>query len=123
MEQQIWPTKQPDGTIFERHVYSGPQGEGYIDIVYREKLDGTFKRKATHIGPELRESDKKFISLASEDERNVKLKRLKEDKAEWKPEIGFEVKKEFKEVIDEKGFPKPPKDSGVVLEEDFNEPK
>lgn len=106
MEQQIWPTKQPDGTIFERHVYSGPQGEGYIDIVLREKADGTFEKKATHNGPESRESDSKFKPLPLEDEKQIKLKRLKEGKAEWKKDSGFEVKDEFKDSIDEHGSEK-----------------
>lgn len=113
MPEQIWPTKQPDGTIYERHVYKGPQGEGYIDIVYREKAPGVFEKKATHFGPESRNSDTGFVELPEVDERRTKFKRLKEEKAEWKPNTGFEVKPKFKDTIDESGKDKPVKDEKV----------
>lgn len=90
MENQIWPTKQPDGTIYERHVYGGPQGEGFTDIFYRENAEGAFDTKRVHVGPEQRETDSDYIPSHSPD-RDIKFKQLKEGKAEWKPSIGFEV--------------------------------
>lgn len=109
MEQQIWPTKQLDGTIYERHVYGGPQGEGYFDITYREKAPGKFERKIVHVGPEVRNADGQFHDL-NQDGVNLKLLRIKEEKAEWKPNIGFEVKPEFVEIIEVDGKEKPLKE-------------
>jgi len=99
MEKQIWPTKQPDGRIYERHVYSGPQGEGYIDIFMDVSQDGTIDVAAEHHGPEARA----FATKIESPELKVKLERLKEEKAEWKEGKGFEVKAEFKAEFEKDG--------------------
>jgi hypothetical protein len=98
MEKQIWPTKQPDGTIYERHVYSGPQGDGYTDIYRREKEDGSFEIKRIHVGPEDRPSDDDFIPVDLAEDSKIKLKRIIEEKAEWKPDVGFVVNNEKRGV-------------------------
>jgi L-lactate utilization protein LutB len=102
MEQQIWPTKQPDGRIYERHVYSGPQGEGCIDIFMDIAGDGTIDVSCNHNGPEART----FPTKIDSPELKVKLERLKEEKAEWTENNGFKIKPEFKDVLDDSGMDK-----------------
>ena len=51
-EKQILPYLDPDGvTVRERHVYSGEDGDGYIDIEYK-KNGNKIRVKTTHYGPE-----------------------------------------------------------------------
>lgn len=50
---QILAKKELDNIVRERHVYSGPKGDGYIDYEYRMN-NGKLEVKATHNGPELR---------------------------------------------------------------------
>jgi L-lactate utilization protein LutB len=99
MENQIWPTKQPDGRIYERHVYSGPQGEGYIDIFLDIAGDGTIDVSCDHQGPEART----FPTKIDSPELKVKLERLKEEKANWVEGRGFEIKGEFKKDFESDG--------------------
>lgn len=110
MFEQTWPTKQPDGSIKERHVYSGPQGEGYIDFVYRQKQDGSIEVRKTHVGPEDRDSYG-FKDLTDNGQAE-KCKRIIEGKATWTPNIGFKINPEFENDYDKDGTlkPKPPVD-------------
>lgn len=50
------PDDKVGNHVFERHTYSGPLGDGYIDYDY--KINGADKLmvKADHFGPEARES-------------------------------------------------------------------
>lgn len=114
MENQIWPTKQPDGRIYERHVYSGPQGEGYIDIFMDVASDGTIDVSYNHNGPEARA----FPTKIDSPELKLKLERLKEEKAEWKEGAGFDIKEEFKDQFEKDGSVKVP-----VKEPKDKEPK
>lgn len=53
MKQKL-AKKDPDGIVRETHVYSGPQGDGFI--VYEYRMNGTeMEVKAEHTGPEARE--------------------------------------------------------------------
>lgn len=52
MKQKL-PKKDPDGIVRETHVYSGPQGDGFI--VYEYRMNGAdIEVKAEHTGPEAR---------------------------------------------------------------------
>lgn len=52
MKQKL-AKKDPDGIVRETHVYSGPQGDGFI--VYEYRMNGTeIEVKAEHTGPEAR---------------------------------------------------------------------
>lgn len=53
--EQIPRYLDTDGIEKERHVYSGPQGSGYLDYEYKT-VDGVNYIKCTHVGPENRES-------------------------------------------------------------------
>lgn len=100
--QQAWPTKQLDGTIFERHVYTSPKGDGHIDITHREKSPGVFETKRVEHGLDGRGFSADFEEVKDADFL-MKLKRIKEEKADWKPDSGFEIKPEYKDSIDKDG--------------------
>lgn len=54
MAEQQLPVKVGD-TVFERHVYRSPQGDGQIDFEYRV-VGGELEMKQTHVGAENRPS-------------------------------------------------------------------
>lgn len=122
MAEQIWPTKQTDGGVFERHVYSGPQGEGYIDIFYKQTPDGKTQRKQVNHGPEERVSDQDFVELESNEDRDIKLKRISADEAVWTQDDGFKIKPESAEKYDENGKEKPIKEKKVKPDADTETP-
>jgi len=49
------PDDKVGNIVFERHVYSGPQGDGFIDFEYK-KIGLDMLKKVTHVGPEARPS-------------------------------------------------------------------
>lgn len=53
--EQLFPELQQDGSTYQRHVYSGPLGDGYTDI-WTKVVDGKTYMKCTHVGPENRQS-------------------------------------------------------------------
>ena len=82
MADQIWPTRQPDGTVIERHVYSGPQGEGFIDRVWRDNA-GTLELQETHTGPEDRPGQTHSFTPVDESEGQKSVRLVISDRGEW----------------------------------------
>jgi len=76
--EQVWPTKQPDGRVYERHIYKGPMGEGFIDIYYSVSEGGEVTVDRIHNGPEDR-GDSSGVRVDSDIEK--KVLRVQEEKA------------------------------------------
>lgn len=49
------PPQKIGAIVFERQVYSGPSGDGFIDFEYRA-VGSNLEMKQTHVGPEARPS-------------------------------------------------------------------
>lgn len=86
---QVWPTKQPDGTVFERHVYSGPQGDGFIDIVYQQN-GADLEVKYDHHGPEQRNLPAAFVKI-DETKTKALVRDVIEDKVTWTEDDGIKA--------------------------------
>ena len=71
MEKQILPYKDGD-IVKERHVYSGPKGEGYIDFEYRMNA-GELEYKGTHVGPESLDVPSEWTQLPDRNETEKQI--------------------------------------------------